>query len=233
MNELENRAKEAMVLSLDVGNIEEALKLVDVVGDYFAYAKVGSELYAESGALAVTKLIDRGMKVFLDIKLHDIPNTVERACRVHAARGISMITVHASGGKEMLLAARKGLDEGAQSGGYESPILLGVTVLTSLPADDTAFNDRLNVIADVGCDMACSASELGLLKSKAPQVRALVPGIRLAGQDAQDQTRVATPGSAIKQGAKWIVLGRAVHGTPNPKESAKQVYEEVLVAVEE
>ncbi len=233
MSDLDRLAKEAMVLSLDVGNIDEAEKLVEEVGDFFSYAKVGSELYAESGAQAIERLMEKGIKVFLDLKLHDIPNTVERACKVHASRGISMMTVHASGGKEMLEAARRGLDQGSSQNGFEPPILLGVTVLTSLPADDIAFNERLDLIADAGCDLVCSALELEVVRSKAPGVRALVPGIRLAGQEAQDQRRVATPSSAIKDGAKWIVLGRAVHGEENPKVAAEEVFEEVKNALKD
>ncbi len=228
--EIDQSITDKMVLSLDVGNIDDALALVDQVGKYFGYAKVGSELYAESGAVAVEKLRDRGMKVFLDLKLHDIPNTVERACRVHASRGISMMTVHAAGGEEMLRAARKGLDEGASTGGYEPAILLGVTVLTSLPADPVAFDERLNFISTVKCDMVCSALEVAQVAQSAPNVRMLVPGIRLAGQDKGDQTRVATPRDAIKDGASWIVLGRAVYGAEDPLAAAHEVYSQVLAA---
>jgi len=230
MSEIKS-AKDTMVLSLDVGDIDSALELVDLVGSYFGYAKVGSELYAQSGADAVNKLRDRGIKVFLDLKLHDIPNTVERACQVHASRGISMMTVHASGGEEMLRAARKGLDEGAKSAGCELPILLGVSVLTSLPPDENAFNERLDLVAKAGCDLVCSAHELETVRTKAPNVRPLVPGIRLAGQDANDQTRIATPDSAIADGAKWIVLGRAVHADKDPVARAKEVSELVEKAL--
>lgn len=224
------QAREAMVLGLDVGNIDEAEKLLDQVQEYFGYVKVGSELYAESGAESVTRLISRGMKVFLDLKLYDIPTTVERACRVHASRGISMMTVHASGGEEMMRAARKGLDSGASEGGHDSPILLGVTVLTSLPPDDEAFKQRLGYISNVGEDLVCSAHELNLVRSLAPHARALVPGIRLSGQDPNDQTRIATPTSAIESGATWIVLGRAVHAAANPLDAAKAAYDEVSTA---
>lgn len=223
--------KEKLVLNLDVGNIEEAEKLVDQVGEFFGYAKVGSELYAESGADAIYRLQDKGMKIFLDLKLHDIPNTVERACKVHASRGISMMTVHAGGGVEMLEAARKGLNEGARENGFEPAILLAVTVLTSLPPDEEAFVQRLGFINRVGCDLVCSGHELNKIKELAPNARALVPGIRLAGQDANDQTRVCTPGSAIKDGAFWIALGRAVYATSDPYQSAKKVYEEVEQAL--
>jgi orotidine-5'-phosphate decarboxylase len=219
-----------MVLNLDVGNIDDAEKLVDTVGEYFGYAKVGSELYAESGAEAVLRLRERGMKIFLDLKLHDIPNTVERACKVHAARGISMMTVHAGGGVEMMRAARRGLDEGAELGGFDPPILLGVSVLTSLPADDSAFNERLSWISEVGCDLVCSAHELNKL-AQYPHVRALVPGIRLAGQDANDQTRVATPESAMKDGATWIALGRAVYAADDPLAAAAEVSKQVATCL--
>ena len=179
------------------------------------------------------KLRDSGMKVFLDLKLHDIPNTVERACSVHASRGISMMTVHAAGGEEMMKAAIIGLKAGADQGGYDTPILLGVTVLTSLPPDEEAFKERLSLIEKVGCDMVCSAWEVGSVSKNAPDVRALVPGIRLAGQDAGDQTRIATPYDAIKDGAHWIVLGRAVYGADDPVKAAAEVSEQIEKAIAE
>lgn len=231
MTELKQEVKEKLVLSLDVGDLDEALKMVELVGDYFGYVKIGSELYAQNGSQAILKMRELSMKVFLDIKLHDIPNTVERACEVHASRGISMITIHASGGREMMLAAKDGLAKGAAAGGFELPILLAVTVLTSLPADDIAFKERLLLAKEVGCDIVCSAHELSLKNSIAPNVRALTPGIRLAGQDAGDQTRVATPGSAIKDGSSWLVIGRAVTGAKDPLVAAKQVYAQVEAAL--
>lgn len=231
MTELRDDVKEKLVLSLDVGDLSEALKMVELVGDYFGYAKIGSELYAQNGAEAVLKMRELGIKVFLDLKLHDIPNTVERACEVHAARGVSMITIHASGGKEMMLAAKDGLAKGAAAGGFETPILLAVTVLTSLPSDDAAFKERLLRADEVGCDIVCSAHELGIKNSIAPNVRALTPGIRLAGQDTQDQTRVATPESAIKDGSSWLVIGRAVTAASDPLAAAKEVYSQTKSAL--
>ncbi len=103
MSEFDENVKEKLVLSLDVGDLDASLTMVELVGDYFGYVKIGSELYAQNGAESVIKMRELGIKVFLDLKLHDIPNTVERACEVHASRGISMMTVHGAGGKEMLL----------------------------------------------------------------------------------------------------------------------------------
>lgn len=223
--------KERMVLSLDVGNLESALSLVNLVGDCFGYVKIGSELFAQAGPDSILAMRDLGKKVFLDLKLHDIPNTVERACQVHATRGVSMMTVHASGGEEMLRAARTGLDAGAQSSGEESPILLAVTVLTSLPADPQAFDERLALIKKVGCDLVCSAHEVKQVRDTAHEVRALVPGIRLAGQDKGDQTRVATPFEVIRDGGHWLVLGRAVHGAPDPVAAAAHVANEIASAL--
>lgn len=222
-----------MVLSLDVGDLDSALLLTKEVNDYFGYVKIGSELYAESGSDAVYAFQDLGKKIFLDLKIHDIPNTVERSLKAHAKRGIAMATVHAAGGKEMLIAARRGLDEGAREAKCEPAILLGVTVLTSLPADQKVFDERLSLIDQVGCDLVCSAHEVSQVKQKVPKVRALVPGIRLVGQDAGDQTRIATPYDAIKDGASWIVLGRAVYGSDDPKSAANEVASQVQKALSE
>ena len=229
--ELNPSITERMVLNLDVGDLNSALNLVEKIGDYFTYVKVGSELYAESGAQAVDTLRDMGKKVFLDLKIHDIPNTVERSLRVHAKRGIAMATVHSAGGQEMLLAARKGLDEGSEEGGFEPPILLAVTVLTSLPPDEMAFNSRLDLINKVGCDLVCSAHEVSAVMKKTEGVRALVPGIRLAGQDSGDQIRVATPYDAIFDGATWIALGRAVYASDDPLAASAEVYDQVKAAL--
>lgn len=231
MSDIKEEVKEKLVLSLDVGDLNDSLKMVEMVGDYFGYVKIGSELFAENGPDAVNKMLELGIKVFLDLKLYDIPNTVERACEVHAARGISMMTVHASGGKEMLEAAQRGLEKGAKENGFNTPILLAVTVLTSLPPDDVAFKERLLLAQEVGCDIVCSAHELTLKNSIAPDVRALTPGIRLAGQDANDQTRIATPQSAIKDGSNWLVIGRAVTASNDPLATAKKIYEDVKSSI--
>ena len=231
--EIDKSVTDQMVLNLDVGELTSALELVNKVGDYFDYVKVGSELYAESGADAVNTLRDMGKKVFLDLKLHDIPNTVERAARAHAKRGIAMATVHASGGLEMLKAARRGFDEGAAEAGYEPPVLLAITVLTSLPPDQEAFDERLDLIKEAGCDLVCSALEVAYVHEKLPDAKMLVPGIRLAGQDLGDQTRVATPYEAIRDGARWVALGRAVYAADDPIASAQEVCAQVKKAQSE
>ncbi len=220
-----------MVLNLDVGDLNSAISLTKSLSEYFSYVKVGSELYAQAGLDAIQAMQDLGKKVFLDLKIHDIPNTVERSLAVHASRGIAMTTVHASGGKEMLLAAKRGLEQGAKEAGVDTPILLGVTVLTSLPPDHRAFSQRLSWIDEVGCDLVCSAHELSTVRDFSKSVKALVPGIRLSGQSSDDQTRVATPYDAIRDGATWIALGRAVYGDKDPLGAAKRVYEEVEKAL--
>lgn len=231
MENVDSKITDRMVLNLDVGDLDSAIELTKSVGEYFSYAKVGSELYAQAGADAIKAMQDLGKKVFLDLKIHDIPNTVERSLRVHASRGIAMTTVHAGGGKEMLLAAKKGLEDGAKEAGVQTPILLGVTVLTSLPPDVQAFSERLSWIDEVGCDLVCSAHELKTVREFSQSVKALVPGIRLSGQNADDQTRVATPYDAIMDGATWIALGRAVYADKDPLGAAKRVYEEVEKAL--
>ncbi|MFN8015171.1 MAG: orotidine-5'-phosphate decarboxylase [Acidimicrobiia bacterium] len=228
---LDEKVTEKMVLNLDVGGLDDAIKLIKQVGDYFSYVKVGSELFAQAGPDSIAAIRDLGKKVFLDLKVHDIPNTVGRALEVHATRGISMTTVHASGGLEMLKAARKGLDDGAARAGFEPPILLAITVLTSLPPDQQAFDERLSLIEQAKCDLVCSALEVSYVAEKVPTAKMLVPGIRLSGQDRGDQTRVATPFEAIRDGATWIALGRAVYAADDPIASAQQCYDEVEKAL--
>lgn len=229
--ELDTNITDRLVLNLDVGDLSEAIELTKKVGKYFGVVKVGSELYANNGSDAIWAMHDLNKQIFLDLKIHDIPNTVERSLKVHATRGIAMTTVHASGGKDMLLAAQRGLQQGAQQAQCKTPVLLAVTVLTSLPADDQAFEQRLGWIKDVGCDLVCSAHELKKVREVSKNIRALVPGIRLAGQEAGDQTRVATPFDALSDGATWIALGRAVYAQSHPEDAAKQVYEEAQKAI--
>ena len=154
--------------------------------------------------------------MFCDLKLHDIPNTVERAARAHARHGVEFINAHAAGGEAMLRAFVAGAHEGARDIGASPPVTLAVTVLTSEP-DAGAFDERLEIARVAGCDgVVCSALEAS--RPGAVGLRTMVPGIRLAGDDDDDQARVATPGAAIGAGADWIVVGAGGHrGAPIPR----------------
>jgi orotidine-5'-phosphate decarboxylase len=197
-----------LVLALDVGGLDEALTLARVLAPWFSTVKVGFELYAEAGPTAFDALHDEGFRIFADLKLHDIPNTVARAARVHGRRGVEFLNFHAAGGVDMLRAGVDGFHEGARDAGFAEPVALGVTVLTSDP-DPTAFTSRLQSCVDAGCDgVVCAAREAGVARDAG--LRSMVPGVRRAGDDANDQARVATPGEAIAGGATWLVIGRTV-----------------------
>jgi orotidine-5'-phosphate decarboxylase len=165
------------------------------------------------------------LRVFADMKLHDIPTTVERAARVHGRNGVDFLNLHAAGGVEMLRAGVRGLREGASDGGHPPPIALGVTVLTSEATTD-AFAQRLAWASEAGCDgVVCAAAEV--VHARDARLRTMVPGIRLAGQDLDDQARAATPEVAIANGADWLVIGRAVTKADDPETVAASVHESV------
>ena len=222
--------RDRLVLVLDVGGLAEALALARTLTPWFATAKVGYELYAEAGPGAFDALHDLGLRVFADLKLHDIPSTVGRGARALGRRGVEFLNFHAAGGADMLRAGVEGLKEGARDGGHAEPIALGVTVLTS-EADTGAFAARLALAGDAGCDgVVCSAFEIA--DARARGLRTMVPGLRLAGTPTHDQARVATPGEATARGGDWLVIGRTVTGAPDPVAAASKVAAEVAVALD-
>src|SRR5262245_1616648 len=217
------------VPALDVGRLAEAEAMAARVGETFGFVKVGLELYAEAGPAAFDRFHDLGYRVFADLKLHDIPNTVGRAATVLGRHGVDVLNFHAAGGVEMLRAGVDGLRAGALEAGHPPPIALGVTVLTSDP-DASAFEARLQTAITAGCDgVVCSAHEVAA--ATAAGTRTMVPGIRPAGTDVNDQARVATPETAIGDGATWLVIGRAVTGAPDPAVAAAAVSDSVRTAL--
>lgn len=221
--------RDRLVLALDVGDVDAAAALARRLAPWFGTVKVGHELYAESGPAAFDRFHDLGFRVFCDLKLFDIPNTVERAARAHARHGVGFLTAHAAGGAGMLRAFVAGARAGADDAGLEPPVTLAVTVLTSEP-DAGAFDERLEAAASAGCGgVVCSAGEA--TRAVAKGLPAMVPGIRPAGGDHHDQARVATPRAAVAAGATWLVVGRAVHGADDPEAAAAEVSEQVADAV--
>ena len=217
--------RDRLVLGLDVGGLDAARPLARRLAPWFATAKVGVELYAEAGPEAFDVLHADGFRIFADMKLHDIPNTVARAARVHGRRGIEMLNFHAAGGTEMLRAGIDGFREGARDGGHPRPIALGVTVLTS--AHDTdALPERLEICVAAGCDgVVCSAGEVAAAHELG--LRTMVAGIRRVGDAPNDQARVATPTEAIARGADWLVIARTVTAADDPETAAAAVTAEV------
>ena len=222
-------ARDRLVLGLDVGDLDHALGIAARLAPWFSAVKVGIELYAEAGPGAFDALHAEGFKVFADMKLHDIPNTVARAARVFGRRGIEFLNFHAAGGAHMLRAGVEAYREGARDAGHSAPIALGVTVLTS-DADTRAFAHRLAVADKAGCDgVVCSALEIGAVRPLG--LRTMVAGIRRRGDDVNDQARVATPTEAIASGADWLVIARTMTAADDPSAAAAEVAAEVDAAV--
>lgn len=235
------------IVALDVPDRASAETLVTTLGPACGYYKVGLELFAAEGPAMVAWLRSAGKRVFVDLKLHDIPNTVRGAARSVARAGASLLTVHAVGGEAMIAAAVAGAAEGSAGGADGEPCrVLAVTILTSLDAatvggtwgrpavDLTAEVVRLAGTAALGsaAGVVCSGHELAALRSVyGDGLGYLVPGLRLAGGASHDQQRVMTPGAAAAAGATWLVLGRAVTAAPDPVAALAAVEADVALAL--
>jgi len=213
-----------IIVALDASSAAEAFSLADRLSPTLCRLKVGKELFTAAGPQVVEGLQKRGFDVFLDLKFHDIPNTVGAACRVAAQLGVWMVDVHTSGGPAMLDAARKAVDTVSQP-----PLLVGITVLTSLNANDLesigmkgAVQDnvyRLALLAQQhGLDgVVCSAAEASFLRaSLSDRFQLVTPGIRPVGSAVDDQVRVVTPADAMRLGSNYLVIGRPITQSTDP-----------------
>jgi orotidine-5'-phosphate decarboxylase len=214
-----------LAIALDVDDLIVARRLAASVTDYFGVAKVGLELFSAAGPEAIGVMQDLGMDVFLDVKLHDIPNTVGKAGRVLGALGAKYLTMHARGGEDMLKAGVDGLNAGAEAAGLDAPIGLAVTVLTSdAGAPSHIVPRRLRMAMESGCGgIVCAAEDLSDARTIAPRLVRVVPGIRPEGVAADDQARAATPQQALDGGADLLVIGRAVTNADDPEEAAAKL----------
>ena len=225
--------KTRLMVALDVVELANALNLVDQLGEQVEWYKVGKQLFTHYGPVVLKELKARGRKVFLDMKFHDIPNTVAQAIRSAALIGADIINVHASGGPTMLAAA-------ATAGLETGKTVIAVTVLTSMDADQleaigiqaTPAEQVLRLAKltqEAGLPgVVCSALELPMLrKAFGPNFLTVVPGIRPAGAAAGDQKRIMTPAQAAQAGASYIVVGRPIVAAPNPAEAARSVLTEL------
>jgi orotidine-5'-phosphate decarboxylase len=230
--------RERLIIALDVPNAAQAQRLVQAIGDSGVFYKVGLELFTAAGPAFVNELVQSGKKVFLDLKIHEIPNSAAGAVRSAAALGVSMVTVHASGGSKMLRAAAE-----ASASTQQAPIVLGVTVLTSLAdseLQELGFKSNAaeqvirlaNLAKSAGCGgVVASPQEASLLrKSLGPAMAIVTPGIRPAGSDIADQQRIATPSEALRSGASHIVVGRPINAASDPALAAKSIIEEMKSA---
>lgn len=214
-----------LAIALDVDDLVEATRIAREVQPWFGVAKVGLELFTAAGSDAVVEMANLGYRVFLDLKMHDIPTTVRKAARVVGALGATYLTLHASGGSSMLRAGVEGLDEGAQAGDLDVPVALAVTVLTSEEnAPDQVLTNRVKAALEAGCGgLVCAANDVEHAKRLAPRLLAVVPGIRPAGVDRHDQARASTPEAALAAGADLLVIGRAVTAAADRAEAAAAI----------
>jgi orotidine-5'-phosphate decarboxylase len=204
--------RDRLALALDVDDVVVARRLARELRPWFGVVKVGLELFSAAGPIVVQEMINDGYRVFLDLKLADIPNTVNKSARVLGALGVSYLTMHAFPGAAMLRAGVDGLAEGAARAGLPAPAALAVTVLTS-DADAPAhiLGNRVAVAAAAHCaGVVCAAGDVREAKTLAPNLLAVVPGIRPVGVPVDDHGRSATPADAMAAGADLLVVGRAV-----------------------
>lgn len=226
--------RERIAVALDTSNLEEALRITKAVQPYVGIAKVGLQLFSAAGHTAVKAVQDTGIDVFLDVKLHDIPNTVYGASTALGSLGVRYLTVHASGGQAMLEAAVRGLAEGAADAGLAPPKALAITVLTSDPeASPELLLKRVNAATAAGCaGIVCAAPDLEVIQDAAKGILKVVPGIRPSGADVNDQSRIATPRTAIESGADILVIGRPITRADNPANAAEAIFTEVGLALD-
>jgi orotidine-5'-phosphate decarboxylase len=232
-------AKDRLIVALDVPTAVDAQEIVYQLGDSVCFYKVGLQLFTAEGPKIVAELVNSGRKVFLDLKLHDIPNTVAGAVKAASELGVHMLTVHAAGGTRMLTEAVNASKVGAQG-----PMILAVTVLTSSsPADleesgvPAGVSEQVSHLAKLaqaaGCGgVVASPREAETLRlALGPEIAIVTPGIRPAGSDAGDQSRIATPTAAIRAGASHLVVGRPILAVNNRNQAAASILEEIGAAL--
>jgi orotidine-5'-phosphate decarboxylase len=225
-----------IIVALDYATANDALQMADQIDPKRARVKVGKELFTRSGPSVVTDLVSRGFDVFLDLKYHDIPHTVAKACPAAADLGVWMLNVHTLGGAAMMEAAREAVDSASTQ-----PILIGVTLLTSM--DQTTFEQiglsgnmsdtviRLAKMAkSSGLDgVVCSAQEASALRENLGEAFQLItPGIRPAGSDVGDQHRIMTPKQAIEAGSHYLVIGRPITAASDPMQALTDIEKSLL-----
>jgi orotidine-5'-phosphate decarboxylase len=229
-----------IIAALDVPNAEAALELVEKVAPCVGAFKIGSELFTSAGPDIVRKVRATGSSVFLDLKFHDIPNTVAKAVAAAVRLDVQMLTIHTSGGLEMMRTAETAAAETAASLSRTPPLVLGVTVLTSMTS---------GTLAEVGCEsnvarqvnrlaelamraglrgLVCSPLELAALRQLLPEsVQLVTPGIRTGAEKADDQKRTLNPKEALAAGASWLVVGRPIYAAAEPRLAAEAILRSV------
>ncbi len=230
-------AKEEIIVALDFPSAKAAMRVAETLHGHVGMFKVGSEVFTAEGPVLARYLVAAGEQVFLDLKFHDIPNTVRAAAHQAGMMGVSLLTVHASGGRKMIAAAAEGVRAAAQARGVAQPTrVLAVTALTSLAAEDLAevgfqgspeeIVARLAKLAQAaGADgVVASPREIAVVRQACgPNFLIVTPGIRPAAGSSDDQARTATPASAIRAGADYLVIGRPITGADDPAAAADAI----------
>lgn len=228
-----------IVVALDYADAKSALNLAAQLDPEICRVKVGKELFTAAGPQLVENLINKGHGVFLDLKFHDIPTTVAKACEAASRLGVWMLNVHASGGSAMMEAVREGVDRSGQK-----PILIAVTVLTSMNQQMLNEIGVAGAVADQVLNLAmltqksgldgvvCSAQEAPILRKALGDKFCLVtPGIRPVDAALNDQSRVVTPSQALALGSSYLVIGRPITQSKNPLETLQKIHEEILLSI--
>ena len=224
-----------LFIAIDQNDINKAKDLIQKLSPEICGIKIGKELFTVCGPEIIEWSQAKGFKIFLDLKYHDIPNTVEKACYAASEMGVSILNVHALGGKDMMLAAKEGVDKS-----NNNPYLIAVTLLTSMDAralkeiglTSSVSDQVLNLAAtsgQAGLDgIVCSAKDIPIIKNKLPENFLYVtPGIRLRNSAKDDQKRVATPFEAIEMGSNILVIGRPITQAINPEAVIKEIINEI------
>ncbi|MBP2627408.1 MAG: Orotidine 5-phosphate decarboxylase subfamily 1 core [Firmicutes bacterium] len=233
-------ADQRLIVAIDVNTMEKVQELVEVLGDSVSYYKVGMELFYSVGSQVISYLCAQGKDVFLDLKLHDIPNTVGQSLAALTGLGISMLNVHASGGPAMMATAAQAVKNKAEAMGIERPKLIAVTVLTSINSGEwntLGYNLDLSKQVVHLARLAQCAGLDGVVASpqEAEQIRAacgdefiiVTPGIRPSGAAINDQSRIATPAGALKNGAHHLVIGRPITAAQDPRQAVQAILQEM------
>lgn len=231
-----SQSRNPIIVALDVPHPDAALELARRLAPVVGAFKIGKELFVSAGPDIVRRIRETGGSVFLDLKFHDIPNTVAKAVEAAVRLDVQMLTIHTSGGLAMMQAAQHAAEEAALRTGKTQPLVLGVTVLTSLNTNDLA---EVGVPHDVGAQverlaglaaraglggLVCSPLEITRLRQFLPAAMQLVtPGIRPADSPADDQKRTLTPAEALAAGANWLVIGRPICAAPDPRAAAEKI----------
>jgi orotidine-5'-phosphate decarboxylase len=224
MAEVAPEVRNRLALALDVDDLVVASRMAKELAPWFGVVKIGLELFSATGPDAVAAMSELGFKVFLDVKLHDIPTTVGKAARVLGGLGATYLTLHAVGGPVMLRAGVEGLNDGAKAAGLEPPCALAVTLLTSdRDAPAHILGKRVAAAIEGGCGgVVAAADDVHEVKQLAPRLTVVVPGIRMDG-DTHDQARPATPDAAVAAGADLLVIGRVVTNADDRPAAAAKV----------